>query len=147
MATYIPTQDTVVQPKRPTTSFSSLPELSKPFILDSASRSYKHQYANIYFVRLVELRPIVEERAMERWKGVKGGSDRGSYTKRLSPCVSVNHPRLIAVRQTAAPATDPQPATESALLYRRDSVYGYASQAKRPGRHGKRCMTSLCLYE
>lgn len=58
--------------KRPATSYSSLSELSKPFLIDPSSRSYKHQYANIYFVRLVELRPIVEERAGERWKNVKG---------------------------------------------------------------------------
>nr|XP_019043001.1 DNA polymerase delta subunit 2 [Kwoniella bestiolae CBS 10118]OCF21931.1 DNA polymerase delta subunit 2 [Kwoniella bestiolae CBS 10118] len=57
---------------RPNPSYSTLPELTKPFILDSNNRSYKHQYANIYFVRLVELRPIVEERAKERWKNVRG---------------------------------------------------------------------------
>ncbi|KAK8870000.1 hypothetical protein IAR55_000570 [Kwoniella newhampshirensis] len=57
---------------RPNPPYSSLPELSKPFLLDPASRSYKHQYANIYFVRLVELRPVVEERAQERWKSVRG---------------------------------------------------------------------------
>ncbi|WVQ70346.1 uncharacterized protein L199_008573 [Kwoniella botswanensis] len=57
---------------RPNPSYSTLQELSKPFILDSNHRSYKHQYANIYFVRLVELRPIVEEKAHERWKSVRG---------------------------------------------------------------------------
>nr|WRH23603.1 DNA polymerase delta subunit 2 [Naematelia aurantialba] len=57
---------------RPTTTYSSLPELSKPFLIDSAQRSYKHQYSNIYFVRLVELRPIVEEQAKERWSAVRG---------------------------------------------------------------------------
>ncbi|WRT66895.1 uncharacterized protein IL334_003859 [Kwoniella shivajii] len=57
--------------RRPNPSHSALSELSKPFILDSSSRSYKHQYANIYFVRLVELRPVVEERAQERWKSVR----------------------------------------------------------------------------
>ncbi len=30
--------------------------------MDPEHRSYKHQYSNIYFVRLVELRPVVEER-------------------------------------------------------------------------------------
>ncbi|CAD6578096.1 MAG: hypothetical protein TREMPRED_002110 [Tremellales sp. Tagirdzhanova-0007] len=59
-------------PARPTSSFSTLPELSKPFLLDPRARSYRHQYSNIYFVRLVELRPIVEERALERWQGVRG---------------------------------------------------------------------------
>ncbi|ORY25755.1 DNA polymerase alpha/epsilon subunit B-domain-containing protein [Naematelia encephala] len=57
---------------RPTTTYSSLPELSKPFLIDAAHRSYKHQYSNIYFVRLVELRPIVEERAKEKWSSVRG---------------------------------------------------------------------------
>lgn len=58
--------------KRPVTTYSSLPELSAPFYIDPAQRSYKHQYANIYFVRLVELRPIVEERAGERWAHIRG---------------------------------------------------------------------------
>ncbi|WVQ78160.1 hypothetical protein IAT38_000241 [Cryptococcus sp. DSM 104549] len=57
---------------RPNPSFSHLTEFSKPFLLDPSTRSYKHQYANIYFVRLVELRPTVEERARERWKSVQG---------------------------------------------------------------------------
>lgn len=58
--------------KRPVVPYSSLPELSKPFYIDPAQRSYRHQYANIYFVRLVELRPVVEQRAAERWAGVRG---------------------------------------------------------------------------
>lgn len=53
-------------------SYDPLIELSKPFTIDPASRSYKHQYANIYFVRLVEQRPTVEEKAREKWKNVKG---------------------------------------------------------------------------
>jgi DNA polymerase delta subunit 2 len=59
-------------PRRPNPSYSSLPELSKPFVIDPANRSYRHQYSNVYFVRLVELRPIVEKRAEERWKAVRG---------------------------------------------------------------------------
>lgn len=57
---------------RPTPSYDPLAGLSKPFTIDPASRSYKHQYANIYFVRLVEQRPTVEEKATEKWKDVKG---------------------------------------------------------------------------
>jgi len=68
---------------RPTTSYSSLPALSKPFLIDPAQRSYKHQYANIYFVRLVELRSIVEQHAAERWGNVRGMMDRLS-TSRLN---------------------------------------------------------------
>jgi DNA polymerase delta subunit 2 len=59
-------------PSRPVVAYSSLPELSAPFFIDPASRSYKHQYSNIYFVRLVELRPIVEERAAKLWANVRG---------------------------------------------------------------------------
>lgn len=59
--------------QRATAPYSSLPELSAPFLIDSGQRSYKHQYANIYFVRLIELRPVVEERAAQRWKNVRGG--------------------------------------------------------------------------
>ncbi|BEJ16257.1 hypothetical protein CspHIS471_0508620 [Cutaneotrichosporon sp. HIS471] len=71
MATNI-TFDAGEPPKRPVVAYSSLPELSAPFFIDPASRSYKHQYSNIYFVRLVELRPIVEEHAAERWANVRG---------------------------------------------------------------------------
>ena len=73
MATELSVPETI-PPRRPATAYSSLSELSKPFLIDPSSRSYKHQYANIYFVRLVELRPIVEERAGERWKSVRGKS-------------------------------------------------------------------------
>ncbi|WOO81490.1 DNA polymerase delta small subunit [Vanrija pseudolonga] len=58
--------------RRAIAPYSSLPELSAPFLIDSGQRSYKHQYANIYFVRLIELRPVVEERAAQRWKNVRG---------------------------------------------------------------------------
>ncbi|WVR04983.1 hypothetical protein IAU60_001995 [Kwoniella sp. DSM 27419] len=57
---------------RPNPTYSTLPEQSKPFVVAPESRSYKHQYANIYFVRLVELRPTVEDKAKERWKGIRG---------------------------------------------------------------------------
>lgn len=51
-----------------------MPKLSKPFLLDDVmTRSYKAQYANIYFLRLMQLRPVVAKVANERWKGVKGG--------------------------------------------------------------------------
>lgn len=59
-------------PRRPTVAYSSLPELTAPFLIDAAHRSYKHQYSNIYFVRLVELRPVVEQRAEKRWENVRG---------------------------------------------------------------------------
>ena len=73
MATELP-EPTSEALKRPTVTYSSLPALSKPFLIDPALRSYKHQYANIYFVRLVELRSVVEERAQERWAAVRGES-------------------------------------------------------------------------
>lgn len=59
--------------RRPVVDYSTIPELSNKFVIDPKQRSYKHQYSNIYFVRLVELRPMVEERAAKRWSKVRGG--------------------------------------------------------------------------
>ncbi|KAF7338503.1 DNA polymerase subunit delta-2 [Mycena venus] len=42
------------------------------FLITNANKSYKHQYANIYFVRLRILRDVVEEKARQRWHGIKG---------------------------------------------------------------------------
>ncbi|KAH7930878.1 hypothetical protein BV22DRAFT_999682 [Leucogyrophana mollusca] len=42
------------------------------YLIDAKNKSYKHQYANIYFTRLTMLRRSVEERAKERWKGLSG---------------------------------------------------------------------------
>lgn len=42
------------------------------FIIESKNKSYKHQYASIYFVRLQRLRKSVEDRARKRWKDVAG---------------------------------------------------------------------------
>ncbi|KAL5529429.1 hypothetical protein ACEPAG_5414 [Sanghuangporus baumii] len=42
------------------------------FVLSAEHRSYRHQFSNIYFARLVLLKSIVEERARERWRGLRG---------------------------------------------------------------------------
>lgn len=42
------------------------------FAINAANKSYKHQYANIYFVRLRLLRPAVQENALREWKEVAG---------------------------------------------------------------------------
>ncbi|KAF8519311.1 DNA polymerase alpha/epsilon subunit B-domain-containing protein [Hysterangium stoloniferum] len=57
---------------RPVSVVSPLPETLPSFILGPANRSYKHQYANIYFIRLRRLRQYVENNARERWQNVKG---------------------------------------------------------------------------
>lgn len=43
------------------------------FVLDQNHKSYKHQFANLYFARLTLLKSIVEEQAKKRWKSAKGG--------------------------------------------------------------------------
>ncbi|KAG6909452.1 hypothetical protein DXG01_000437 [Tephrocybe rancida] len=40
--------------------------------MSTKDKSYKHQYSNIYFVRLRLLRKFVEERALERWGNRQG---------------------------------------------------------------------------
>ncbi|WVO17005.1 hypothetical protein L204_104691 [Cryptococcus depauperatus] len=70
MATLLP-EPCLEVPRRPNPGFDPLPHLSQPFHIDPATRSYSHQYANIYFVRLVEQRPIVEKKALEKWGNIK----------------------------------------------------------------------------
>jgi DNA polymerase II small subunit/DNA polymerase delta subunit B len=112
--------------RRQTATYSSLPELSKPFLLDPASRSYKHQYSNIYFVRLVELRPIVEERAQERWRSVRGQSLR-CFCR-----YAADGP----ARETTASPKNTESATVTIMLHCGDCLSGDAPETECPGRYG-----------
>ncbi|KAJ8515537.1 hypothetical protein ONZ45_g7052 [Pleurotus djamor] len=47
-------------------------ETTPSFIIDSTNKSYRHQYSNIYFVRLGKLRDFVLGRAQEKWKDIEG---------------------------------------------------------------------------
>ncbi|KAJ6546452.1 DNA polymerase alpha/epsilon subunit B-domain-containing protein [Mycena vulgaris] len=62
---------TVVLTRPPTTVLPSTDD-TPSFLITTANKSYKHQYANIYFVRLRILRDIVEEKARQRWRGIAG---------------------------------------------------------------------------
>ncbi|KAG8787350.1 hypothetical protein FRC20_011724 [Serendipita sp. 405] len=54
---------------RPDALSSTLPqELANAFLLGPNETSYKHQYANMYFVRLAKLRKQVVERAKQQWR-------------------------------------------------------------------------------
>ncbi|CED83110.1 DNA polymerase delta, regulatory subunit 55 [Phaffia rhodozyma] len=57
---------------RPDSHYSALPNLNNAFSLKGVSRSYDHQYASLYFSRLVHLRPPVKARAEKKWKGAQG---------------------------------------------------------------------------
>ncbi|KAH9854008.1 DNA polymerase alpha/epsilon subunit B-domain-containing protein [Lenzites betulinus] len=56
---------------RPSTTILPVAE-DASFSIKSADKSYKHQYSNIYFVRLRALRQHVEQRAKGRWNEVAG---------------------------------------------------------------------------
>jgi hypothetical protein len=45
-------------------------EMTPSFEIDAKNKSYRHQYANIYFTRLLMLRNAVEKRAKARWDGL-----------------------------------------------------------------------------
>ncbi|KAI0318361.1 hypothetical protein OF83DRAFT_35169 [Amylostereum chailletii] len=47
-------------------------ERTPSFVIDAANRSYKHQYASIYFLRLRLLREFVETEAHRKWDQVSG---------------------------------------------------------------------------
>ncbi|KAF7304732.1 Glutamate decarboxylase [Mycena kentingensis (nom. inval.)] len=55
----------------PTTVLPPTPE-TPSFLITTATKSYKHQYANIYFLRLSHLRSSVLEKARERWADAPG---------------------------------------------------------------------------
>lgn len=63
----------------PSTAHSRLPtsvlppvEATPSFTIDAANKSFKHQYANIYFIRLKLLREHVEREAERKWREVSG---------------------------------------------------------------------------
>ncbi|KAG1756254.1 DNA polymerase alpha/epsilon subunit B-domain-containing protein [Suillus paluster] len=47
-------------------------EMTPSFLIDAKNKSYRHQYANIYFTRLLMLKNAVEKRAKTRWNGLAG---------------------------------------------------------------------------
>ncbi|KAI0033264.1 DNA polymerase alpha/epsilon subunit B-domain-containing protein [Vararia minispora EC-137] len=51
---------------------ASLDGVPLSFVVDAQNKSYKHQYANIYFLRLRLLREFVEAEARRRWGGLSG---------------------------------------------------------------------------
>jgi DNA polymerase delta subunit 2 len=61
-----------IQSTRATTVLLPPLESTPSFLITKANKSYKHQYANIYFVRLRLLRQFLEENALLKWKNVSG---------------------------------------------------------------------------
>ena len=62
--------------------YKPLPSLNDPFVLnDIATRNYKTQYANIYFTRLLKLRPLVAKVANERWAETPGKTFRAGLVR------------------------------------------------------------------
>ncbi|OSD02849.1 hypothetical protein PYCCODRAFT_1410345 [Trametes coccinea BRFM310] len=67
--------DPIPVPSTPLTRPSSnvIPPTEKEsFHIKATDKSYRHQYSNIYFVRLRELRQHVEQRAKKRWSEIAG---------------------------------------------------------------------------
>jgi hypothetical protein len=62
--------------------YKPLASLNDPFVLnDIATRNYKTQYANIYFTRLLKLRPLVAKVANERWAETPGKTFRAGLVR------------------------------------------------------------------
>ncbi|KAF9533433.1 DNA polymerase alpha/epsilon subunit B-domain-containing protein [Crepidotus variabilis] len=58
--------------ERPITMVQAPTPSTPSFFIDKSRKSYKHQYSNIYFIRLHHLRDTVRKTAGEKWQGVKG---------------------------------------------------------------------------
>ncbi|KAF5376562.1 hypothetical protein D9757_008276 [Collybiopsis confluens] len=65
---------------RATTTVVPLSDQTPSFIVDSKNKSYKHQYSNIYFLRLHALREHVAQSAAARWSKL---SAKPSYVPRV----------------------------------------------------------------
>lgn len=65
-------RDAPPAPTRASSTLLPLPSGFPSFTIGLKERSYRHQYANIYFIRLHNLRRFVEERALKLWKGLDG---------------------------------------------------------------------------
>ncbi|THH05578.1 hypothetical protein EW145_g4698 [Phellinidium pouzarii] len=51
---------------------ATLPDGTPSFMFGPLHKSYKHQFANIYYMRLTLLKASVEQKARERWRGLNG---------------------------------------------------------------------------
>ena len=60
--------------ERPSTYVVELQEGIPSYEIDEAKKTYKHQYSNIYYMRLQLLRSFVQTRAKAKWKDVAGSS-------------------------------------------------------------------------
>ncbi|KAJ7632395.1 DNA polymerase alpha/epsilon subunit B-domain-containing protein [Roridomyces roridus] len=72
MTTITPLPPTDPSLSRPLTTVLPPADSTPSFLITAADKSYKHQYANIYFIRLRNLRDLVEEKARQRWHGIDG---------------------------------------------------------------------------
>ncbi|CAG8448591.1 2157_t:CDS:10 [Diversispora eburnea] len=55
-----------ISPSRVNVSYNDMPEFRDKLIL--GKKSFRQQYANLYYVRLMEMRPIVLKAAQEKWE-------------------------------------------------------------------------------
>lgn len=80
---------------RPELHQTVLPEGTPSFILGPNHKSYKNQFANIYFIRLHHLRKTVERKAEERWRDV-AGEHTTRYHRSVSLLMSfIGSPELV----------------------------------------------------
>ena len=116
-------------PETPKTrsSTSILPPHETPlFTIDAKNKSYKHQYANIYFVRLRQLRESVEEQAKKKWNEVAG-----MFGPQLSLGLTIDISSQLFLNRKphfCPPCT--RCGKGSAVFRRRDRLYGYAFETQ-----------------
>jgi hypothetical protein len=63
------------------------------FIIGASQKTYKHQYSNIYFLRLRMLKDLVIKSAQKKWQRLAGEHD--------GPCVPVDNRQQL---QTSPPS-------------------------------------------
>lgn len=61
-------------PSRPLNAQIDMADCAPSFKLGADHKSYRHQFANVYFARLTFLKSVVEQKARKKWGGTSGGS-------------------------------------------------------------------------
>lgn len=81
-------QGLLAPPSAEASTFARVPvsaytDCSQPFLL--GERSFSRQYAHIYAARLIQMRPILEERARQKWGESLWGNPALLWERRTKP--------------------------------------------------------------
>ena len=90
-------------------------------------KHYQQQYSDIYFLRLAQLKPVVEEVGKDAWSDFEARKLPEQYNKYLLSSVSLG-----SWREGTESGPCPRCTSRRSLLGSRDDIHGHAVKAKYP---------------